>query len=177
MTNKQLHSTTVTSRAIGWITHSGLAIAIVLVGFVATARAEDELNTSTGLTIFGAPLAIHGYDPVAYFTESRARVGKAVFTATHQGAAYRFVTEANKDQFERTPQRYVPQYGGFCAFGVSVGAKFDGDPTLFRVVDGKLYFNLNPEIRDQWIKDIPGNIKKANRNWRTIRNKAVSQLT
>ncbi len=95
MTNKQLHSTTVTSRAIGWITHSGLAIAIVLVGFVATARAEDELNTSTGLTIVGAPLAIHGYDPVAYFTESRARVGKAVFTATHQGAAYRFVTEAN----------------------------------------------------------------------------------
>ena len=72
--------------------------------------------------------------------------------------------------------RFEGKYGGFCAFGVSVGAKFDGDPTLFRVVDGKLYFNLNPEIRDQWIKDIPGNIKKANRNWRTIRNKTVSEL-
>ena len=172
-----LHLTTLGSRPIRWIAGGFLTATIVLAGCFSTVLADDEINTSTGMTIVGAPLAIHGYDPVAYFTEGRALVGKAVYTATHDDAAYRFISQANKEKFEANPDRYVPQYGGFCAFGVSVGAKFDGDPRLFRIVDGKLYFNLNPEIRAQWIKDIPGNIKKANRNWTQIGDKAVSELS
>ena len=78
--------------------------------------------------------------------------------------------------FEANPGRYAPQYGGYCAFGVSVGAKFDGDPTLFRVVDGKLYFNLNPEIQTKWLKDIYGNIANANGNWAKIRDKSLAEL-
>ena len=176
---QNLHLATASRRAMDWIIRSGLvaAAAVMLAGSVSTAHAADHINTSTGLTIAGAPLAIHGYDTVAYFIQGRARVGKAAFTATHDGAAYRFVSEANKEKFEKNPQRYVPQYGGFCAFGVSVGAKFDGDPTLFRIVDGKLYFNLNPDIQAQWIKDIPGNVIKADRNWKEIREKAPSELT
>ena len=171
MMSTQLQSTA-TIRAI-----SALAMALVLVGFLPVAYAGHHVNTSTGMTLASAPLAMHGYDAVAYFTEGRARVGKATFTAVHDGAAYRFVSEANKERFEKSPQRYAPQYGGYCAFGVSVGAKFDGDPRLFRIVGGKLYFNLNPEIQSQWIEDIPGNIKKADRNWKQIRNKAVSELS
>ena len=179
MTTKNLDPATVTIRVIGWMVRCGLlaVVAIVLAGFSSNAQAADEVNTSNGLTIGGVPLAIHGYDPVAYFTEGRALVGKAVFTATHERAAYRFVTHSNQQRFEANPQRYAPRYGGFCAFGVSVGAKFDGDPTLFRIVDNKLYFNLNPDIQDKWIKDIPGNIRKANRNWTQIRHKVVSELT
>ena len=85
-------------------------------------------------------------------------------------------SEANKEKFEKDPERYAPQYGGYCAFGVSVGAKFDGDPALFRVVDDKLYLNLNPEIQTTWGKDIPGNIAKADGNWSRIREKAPSEL-
>ena len=133
-------------------------------------------NTSTGLTLTGAPLAIHGYDPVACFTEGQARIGKSAFTATHDGAAYRFVSQSNKDAFEKDPERFAPQYGSFCAFGVSIGAKFDGDPSLWRIVADKLYFNLNPDIQAQWVQDIPGNIAKADQNWAQIRDKAPVEL-
>lgn len=138
--------------------------------------AGPDVNAVSGMTLAKAPLAAHGYDPVAFFVENRAVIGKAKFTATHNGAAYRFASEANQQKFEGNPAKYAPQYGGYCAFGVSVGAKFDGDPRLFRVVDGKLYFNLNPDIQQNWLKDVPGNIAKADTNWSEIRNTPPSDL-
>ena len=153
-----------------------LAAAVFLPAASLPMRSAYEVNTSTGMTLAGAPLAVHGYDQVAYFTEGRARAGKAAFSVKHGNAAYRFVSEANKKKFESNPERYVPQYGGYCAFGVAVGAKFDGDPTLFRVVDDKLYLNLNPAIQATWEKDIAGNIVKADGNWTQIRDKAPSEL-
>ncbi len=133
--------------------------------------AGSEVNVAAGLTAAGVPLAIHGYDPVAFFLESEAMLGSARHTVEHGGAAYRFVSEANRQAFERDPQRYLPQFGGFCAYGVSVGAKFDGDPRLFAIVDDKLYFNLNPEIQATWEKDVAGNIRKAEQQWPGIRTK------
>ena len=153
-----------------------LAAAVLLPAASIPVRGAYEVNVSTGMTLVGAPLAMHGYDPVAYFTEGRARVGKAAFTSKHGNAAYRFAGKANKQKFEQNPQRYVPQYGGYCAFGVAVGAKFDGDPTLFRIVDDKLYLNLNPDIQATWQKDIAGNIAKADGNWTQIRDKAPAEL-
>ncbi len=149
--------------------------AMMLFGSVFAAQAQ-QVNTTQGLTAAGAPLAIHGYDPVAYFTENRARIGKAAFSVAYQGAAYRFVSQANKETFEKDPERFVPQYGGFCAFGVAVGAKFDGDPLLFRIVDNKLYLNLSPDIQAKWQQDIKGNIAKADKNWESIRDKQPSAL-
>lgn len=164
-------------RTMANVSRCSLAAAVIaLTTGGATLQAHDHINTSTGMTLAGAPLAIHGYDPVVYFTQGRAQIGKAAYTVKYDGAAYRFASEANKKMFEAQPGRYAPQYGGYCAFGVSVGAKFDGDPTLFRVVDGKLYFNLNPEIQAKWIKDIPGNIAKADHNWTKIRDRAPSEL-
>ena len=103
-------------------------------------------------------------------------IGSAKQTAVHKGAAYRFVSESNHKRFEKNPARYLPRYGGFCAYGVSVGKKFDGDPRVFKIVDDTLYFNLNPEIKATWVKDIPGNIRKADRNWTRIESKAVASL-
>ena len=124
----------------------------------------------------GSSLAIGGYDPVAYFTEGRARLGNAAHSARHEGVVYRFVSDANQRKFEADPSRYLPRYGGYCAYGVAVGAKFDGDPRLFRIVDGKLYFNLNPEIQRKWEQDVAGNIVKADGNWPRIRDKAPEAL-
>ena len=154
-----------------------LATAVVLaLGSFTPAEAQNQVNTTAGMTLAKAPLALHGYDPVAYFTEGRARIGKDAFIAAHDGAAYRFVSQANKEKFEQNPEQYVPQFGGFCAYGVSVGAKFDGDPTLFKVVNGKLYLNLNPDIQKTWQKDVNGNIAKAEQNWTRIREKAPADL-
>ena len=71
----------------------------------------------------------------------------------------------------------MPPYGGFCAFGVSVGAKFDGDPRLWKIVDGKLYLSLNEEIQQTWLKDIPGNNSKANEAWKRIEHSDPEQLS
>lgn len=137
---------------------------------------NPAVNASEGLTLAGPGLAIHGYDAVAFFTQGVAKLGSASYSAVHEGAAYRFSSAENLKAFEKDPNRYTPQFGGFCAFGVSVGAKFDGDPNLWRIVDGKLYFNLNYDIQKNWLEDVDGNIKKAEQNWRKIKDAAPSSL-
>ena len=127
--------------------------------------------TSGKVLVDGKPapgIALHGYDAVAYFSAGHPTLGNAQTALVHDDATYRFSSKANLDEFKANPARYVPQFGGFCAFGASVGAKFDGDPRLWRVVDEKLYFNLSSDIQQEWFKDIPGNIKKAETHWRTL---------
>lgn len=140
-------------------------------------RAGVDVNTTQGLTLAGPGLALRGYDPVAYFTEGKPVIGTATYTTTYNEAAYRFATEEHLQTFNAKPETYVPQYGGFCAFGAAVGAKFDGDPELWKIVDGKLYLNLNPDIQEQWQKDIAGHITKADKNWPTIKDKAPADLS
>ena len=156
--------------------HSGVFAGLFMLIASGTAFADFETNVSDGLTLKGSGLAAHGYDVVAYFTDAKAVVGNAKFSTVYEEATYRFANAEHLALFEKTPAKYVPQFGGYCAYGVSVGAKFDGDPRVWRIVDGKLYFNLNEDIRDLWIQDIPGNIKKANANWRKIAHKSPAEL-
>ena len=97
-------------------------------------------------------------------------------TAVHNGATYRFVSEQNRDTFKKNPDQYLPQYGGFCAFGAAMGVKVDGDPDLWKIVDNKLYLNLAPSIQERWVKDISGNIKTADENWVKLENVDPSEL-
>jgi len=138
--------------------------------------AADEINTTAGYTAAGAPLALHGYDPVAFFTLAAPTPGDAKFAAVHEGAAYYFANQSNLDLFKANPAKYAPAYGGFCAFGVSVGKKFDGDPRYWKISGGKLYLNLNQEIAQKFNEDVTGNIAKAEKNWPSIRNTAVADL-
>ena len=112
---------------------------------------------------------VRGFDPVAYHGGKPA-AGVAEHSVDWGGAKWQFASAENKAKFEANPSAYAPQFGGYCAYGVSVGAKFDGDPRLFKVVGGKLYFNLNPEIQSIWLKDVPGNIRKADGQWKKIRD-------
>ncbi len=155
-----------------------LTIALCTVLFLAPLSAASSVrtNVSNGLTEKGVGLAAHGYDVVAFFTEGKPVAGTGRFTAVHDGGAYRFASAENLRQFERNPEKYAPQYGGFCAYGVYVGAKFDGNPLLWKIVDGKLYFNLNEEIQSKWVQDIPTHIAKADRNWAKISDKAPADL-
>ncbi|MFQ3594665.1 MAG: YHS domain-containing (seleno)protein [Sphingomonadaceae bacterium] len=121
-----------------------------------------KAETHTGL--FGN-VAVSGHDPVAYFREGRPVRGSRTFTARYKGAEYRFASAANRDAFIADPARYAPQYGGYCAWAVSQGYTASADPTVWRIVDGKLYLNYNAEVGREWEKDIPGHIRKANANW------------
>jgi YHS domain-containing protein len=146
----------------------------------APAFAGPEVNTSTGaVLVAGKPapgLAVHGFDVVAYFTKANPVQGDARFAVVHKEATYRFASQANLDAFKANPAKYEPAYGGYCAFGVSVGAKFDGDPRYWRIVDGRLYLNLDKDIQQSWLKDVPGAIKKAEANWPKLRDKLPSEI-
>ena len=110
-------------------------------------------------------IALNGYDPVSFHSESTALHGDPGITAKHGGATYLFANKENRKQFQADPGRYAPQYGGFCAYGVSVGALFPVDINTAQIRDGKLYLNLNPAIQELFNQDLDGNIDKAEKNW------------
>jgi hypothetical protein len=145
-----------------------LARAILLAGLAAGVAAAQTQNVSAGLTEKGVGLAAHGIDVVSYFTGGRPEPGLGKFTAVYDGAAYRFASEEHLRAFQASPAKYAPQYGGFCAFGAALGKKFDGNPHFWKIVDGRLFFNLNEEIQSKWQTDVPGNIAKADANWKRI---------
>jgi len=110
-------------------------------------------------------LAIHGYDPVAYFTVGAPTKGTATFSTTWNSATYYFASAANRDAFLAKPEAYAPQYGGYCAMGIAGGATFDVDPDAWRVESGKLYLNKDKRTQTAWLRDVPGNIVKADTKW------------
>ena len=153
-----------------------IALVLLSVFGAATTHAADEYNTATGLTAAGAPLGLHGIDPVAFINMGNRIEGSARYTAVHDGVAYYFLSEESKSAFEKSPQRYLPQFGGFCTFGVSVAKKFDGNPRFAAVENGKLYVFLNESIFNEFQKDREGTIRKAEQNWRKIQSSAVESL-
>lgn len=140
------------------------------------AFSADEYNTSSGLTAAGAPLGMHGVDPVTFVSLGNRIDGAARHTAVHDDVAYYFSSKETMDKFTADPTAYLPQNGGFCTFGVSVGKKFDGDPQFAAVVDDKLYLFLNEEIFREFQKDEAGTIAKAAQNWEKIRSTAANEL-
>jgi YHS domain-containing protein len=114
-------------------------------------------------------IAIQGYDPVAYFTQNKAVKGSTTFTTTYKNVTYRFASQANLDLFQKTPDRYEPQYGGWCAYAMgATGEKVDIDPKTFKVKDGKLYLFYNQFFNNtlpKWNKDEDNLHRKADQNW------------
>jgi len=134
--------------------------------FTASAHAGELVNVAGA-----SGIAISGHDPVAFFTDKKPVHGSPSITAQHKGATYLFATEANKAAFEKAPEKYAPQFGGFCAYGAAVGALFPVDVDTWQVKDGKLYLNLNPAILKEFNKDLKGNITKAEGNWGELEKK------
>lgn len=160
--------------------HALLVAAALSAVAISPALAGPEVNTSTGVVLAdGKPapgLAVRGYDVVAYFTDGKPVKGDSRFAVAHGAATYRFSSQAHLDQFKANPAKYVPAYGGYCAYGVSVKAKFDGDPSNWKIVDGRLYLNLDDAIQATWLKDVAGNIKKAEAIWPGIKAKAPNAI-
>lgn len=121
-------------------------------------------------------VALHGYDAVAYFTAGAPAKGSASFTTIYDGARYYFASAENLKKFQANPSAYAPQFGGFCAMGVALHKKLDGDPIVWKIVDGKLYLNVNKDVQVAWQRDIPGNLAKANGEWPEIKNATPASL-
>lgn len=140
-----------------------LAASVMAFGLsgAALAAGPSEFNTIDGL-------ALHGFDPVAYFTVGKATKGSPSITTQYQGVTYEFANDANKTLFLKEPAKYVPAYNGFCAFAVTEGIKADIDPHAFAINNGKLYVNFSEAVRDDFQKDVHGNISKAETNWPAV---------
>lgn len=124
------------------------------------AFAGDLVNVSGA-----SKAAVNGYDTVAFFTDSKPVNGSPFISAEHKGATYFFANEDHKKLFTASPEKYVPQFGGFCAYGVALGKLFPVDISTAQVRDGKLYLNLNPDILKKFNEDLGGNVTKADKNW------------
>ncbi|HET6521450.1 MAG TPA: YHS domain-containing (seleno)protein [Geminicoccaceae bacterium] len=145
-------------------TLAGLAAAAALSATPFPAAA-DVVNS----TLFGND-AIKGYDPVAYFTEGRPVKGSGEFEYEWMGADWRFASAENRNAFAADPEKYAPQYGGYCAYAVSQGTTADIDPEAWKIVDGRLYLNLSRDVQTIWERDVPGYIQRADANWPKIRS-------
>lgn len=141
--------------------------ALALIGAPGIVHAAEKPPVYTGIV---SKLAVDGYDTVALLAGQSLR-GKPEFTASYNGAEWRFATAENLAKFNADPAAYAPQFGGYCAWAVSQGYTAKGDPNFATVVDGKLYLNFNGEVRATWSKDIPGNISKGEANWPAVLGK------
>jgi len=148
------------------------SIAIVASFAISSVTFAADIDVSTDAN----DLAIHGYDAVSYFTDSKATKGNQKYTATYKSAIYQFSSEENRNQFKQNPEKFAPQFGGFCAMGVALNKKLDTDPTAWKIVDGKLYLNLNKAVQKKWLSDVPGHLTTANRVWSGIQGVSIEQL-
>jgi hypothetical protein len=110
-------------------------------------------------------VAIHGYDPVAYFDQGEPVPGLERWSATWRGVIWRFASRDHRDLFLGDPERYAPEYGGYCAYAMSLGQKARTDPHAWDVVDGRLFLNKSPRIRRSWLKDRDDRIRRADQHW------------
>ncbi|MEW6601719.1 MAG: YHS domain-containing (seleno)protein [Nitrospirota bacterium] len=116
------------------------------------------------------PVAIKGYDTVAYFTESKAVKGTEEFTSSWHGMTWLFQSKENRDLFAASPEKYTPQYDGWCAWAMTEYRKAVTDPEVWKIVDGKLYLNCSMSAYEKWSRDIPGHIKIADENWKKMQS-------
>jgi YHS domain-containing protein len=112
--------------------------------------------------------AVKGYDTVAYFTAGKAVKGQKEFTFNWNGADWKFSSKKNLELFKASPNKYAPQYGGYCAYAMADGKKVSIDPKSFDVRDGKLYLNYSKGVQKKWKAEIKSYIENADAAWKKI---------
>jgi hypothetical protein len=148
----------------------GLATLAICASLAQTAAGEDFVNTG----YFGN-VAIKGYDPVAYFNQNKAVEGSPNFTYRWLGATWQFTSAENRDLFAKEPTRYAPQYGGYCADGVSLGTVTTNiDPKAWRIIDGKLYISYDPGAAEGFEKN-PSKLPDSKEHWSEVEQTLVTE--
>ena len=134
-------------------------------GVLALVAATPLIIGVRSATAQGVPLAIKGYDPVAYFTEGKPVRGVPEIEEYEWGGLrYRFSRAEHRELFKAEPDRYAPQFGNFCAMALSKGELVEADPENWLISDGKLYVFGKPVGPDLFRKDLARNVAKASQN-------------
>lgn len=141
-----------------------LATAVLFLGNASQAKDLVNISGASGV-------ALSGYDPVAFFADEKPVNGDPGIKANHKGATYFFSSKANRSAFTKNPDRYAPQFGGFCAYGASVNSLFPVDITTWQIRNDKLYLNLNPDVLNAFNKGTDKHIEKAEKNWPKLSQK------
>lgn len=149
------------------IKHYALTLLAAFTLFSGVAAAADHSTITP---------AVGGYDLVSYHQTGGPVVGTGHHLANHEGNIYAFVNADNKATFEADPSKYLPAYGGYCAYGASLGKKFYGDPAVYEVVNGTLYLNLDKKVQSIWVKNKAENIVAANTLWSSIKYVPAAEL-
>lgn len=142
-------------KANGWIVKGFLFVLLLLNGFGEVAMGN----------LMDGNIAIKGYDTVAYFEAGKAIKGNESFSFIWRNMTWHFSTKENRDLFAASPDKYAPQYDGYCAWAMTEARKAQTDPEIWEIVNGKLYLQCSQAAYEKWSSDIPGNIKKADMNW------------
>ncbi|OYU14109.1 MAG: hypothetical protein CFE37_12590 [Alphaproteobacteria bacterium PA4] len=157
-------------------TVAAIGLALATASAVTSPALAIVPNSTAAVNTDTAGIAIHGYDAVSYFKDGKPQQGNARFSTTYEGARYQFASADHLKAFKAKPAAYAPGFGGFCAMGVALEKKLDGDPMVWKIVDGKLYLNVNKDVQTAWQRDIPGNLAKANQTWPAIKDKTPESL-
>ena len=144
-----------------------MALGLVAVLGLATVASLGGQNRA-GVVNATRGVALGGYDVVAYFEDGKAVKGSTTFAHSWQGATWLFATEARRSAFAAAPERFAPQFGGFCAYGVSRGYAVDIDPNAWAIQGGKLYLNYSQAVQRSWNQDRAGYIAKAQAQWPAV---------
>jgi len=146
---------------------NGRSIALLaLILFTGAAHAaKDSIYTP-----FLNNRAAGGYDVVSYFTEDAPVKGSKKFQTSYMDADWLFASQANLDLFLASPDKYAPQYGGYCAYAAALGSTAKGDPLQYHIHDDKLFLNINKDIKQKWLGDKINYIDKADKNWPDLLN-------
>ncbi|MGI9274618.1 MAG: YHS domain-containing (seleno)protein [Endozoicomonas sp.] len=138
-----------------------LIMTLALLVFSSTGFAAKNIYTG-----WFSNKAVSGYDTVAFFTQGKAVKGSSKHKLKLEGVEWYFSSEKHLELFKKNPEKYQPQYGGFCAWAVSEKKqRAPGDPNYWKIVDGKLYLNYDADIQQTWLKDVPGFIRKGDESW------------
>lgn len=141
-----------------------LLAVLLLVGFSVVHAQKAAVFNKDGV-------AINGYDAVAYFTKSQPVKGDKKFALVWNNATWYFASQEDLNLFKASPEKYAPQYGGYCAYGLSENHKAPTKPEAWSIVNGKLYLNYNMDVKADWQKNTAERIKKADTYWPAIKNK------
>lgn len=128
---------------------------------------EPVFNANEGFltNINKQGIILEGYDPVAYFTDAKPVKGSSKFSTHYEGATYWFASQEHADLFKTDPKKYLPQYGAFCGYAVSIGKLRRVDPTIYQIQDGRLILQHTKEAYDLFNRDLNANTAKADKNW------------
>ena len=150
-------------------------LSIVLIYIAATffVSAQDE---SIKDNIDSMPLALQGYDVISYYTNDIAQIGKSTFQASYKGKRYTFITQENQLLFAKNPEKYLPKFGGFCAHSASQQKVVSGNPSIYVVDQGDLYFFHDNKAKNIWNQEGNEKIVRANKHWQYVSKKINDDL-